>query len=90
MIILLQHTGTLDFLDSDGRWIRNRASACEFATAQDALLFCAARGLSGVQVFYEFPETGMNSTTPVSDDYLRRLRDRTSSQRGNNASGPSA
>jgi len=75
MIILLQHTDTLAFAASDGGWTPDRVSALEFETAHNALLFCASRGLTSVQVLYEFPDTGMNTTTRVSDGYLRRLRD---------------
>jgi len=75
MIILLQHTDTLAFADSDGGWAPDRFSAREFETAHNALLFCAAHGLTSVQVLYEFPDPRMNTTTRVSDGYLRRLRD---------------
>ena len=64
MIIRLQHTGTLAFADSEGRWVADHASAFQFHTTHEVLLFCAKHRLSEVQCCYEFGDGKLSVTVP--------------------------
>jgi hypothetical protein len=70
MIIHLQNSDTKEFVDRDGRWTSDRASAREFEAGHEALLFSLAHGLYHAQVVYEFHDPQMNFAMRITDGHI--------------------
>jgi len=90
MVIVLQHTDTLAFADSEGHWVPEHAYAFEFHTTYEVLLFCARHGLSRVQLRFEFPNRELNFTVRVPARSTGGSRTQTSRPPGDRGPGPAA
>ena len=70
MKVVLQKMGSLQYLQEDGRWTHRTETARIFPNTLNALNFCEARQLQGIQIRLKF---GQNLSDDSSDIILPLL-----------------
>ena len=68
MIILLQDTRTLEYVDAMEGWTSQHDRARIFQRAPDAVAFCGNTGVAKMALIFEFTRSGLNFSLPVSND----------------------
>ena len=67
MNILLQSTKTLKYIDTTAGWTTTHGEARIFTRGMDALYYCYNTRIPNMTMLYEFTDSRMNFTFPVTD-----------------------
>ena len=65
MRILLRHTGTGLFFESEDKWTTQPATARDFGSSGNAIVFVTEWGLSEVEILMAFDDPRYNITLPI-------------------------
>jgi hypothetical protein len=75
MRILLYHTPTGMFFQSPDQWTSNPESADDFKNSPKAILFARERGLTEVEVLWDFDDPEYNVRLPVNSHTQTEIRE---------------